>query len=105
MIIAVTALDSEPDCSFDTRFGRARFILVYDTHKDEWQALDNSANTSAQSGAGIAATELLTRSGAGMLLTGHVGPKAERALAAAGIEVRLGDFGSPREAVASVSRD
>jgi predicted Fe-Mo cluster-binding NifX family protein len=105
MKIAATALASTPDSTFDSRFGRTPFILVYDTVTDSWQTLDNAANASAQSGAGIGATQLVAGIGAQILVTGHVGPKAEQALSAAGIEVRLGEFETPQDAVASVAHD
>jgi predicted Fe-Mo cluster-binding NifX family protein len=51
-------------------------------------------------GAGIQAAETICRLGAGVLLTGYVGPKAFQALSAAGVEV-CQDLGrmSVREAV------
>lgn len=97
--IAVTSSGSSPDDAFDNRFGRAPFILVYNTHADVWEVIDNSANTQAQSGAGIGAADLVARAQVDVLVTGHLGPKAEQALAAAQIESRLGEFSSPRRAV------
>lgn len=83
----------------DARFGRAAWLLVYDTVTDRWEALDNSANVDAAHGAGISAAEMVARSGAQVLLTGACGPKALDALSRANIQVIEGQEGTVREAV------
>ena len=91
MKVAVSSQGPSPADPFDRRFGRAPYLLVYDTNADSWSTFDNTENREAQSGAGIGAATKLAASGAIVLVTGHVGPKAEQALQAAGISVFLTD--------------
>jgi predicted Fe-Mo cluster-binding NifX family protein len=71
----------------DSRFGRAPKFLVYDLESETFEIVDNQRNLNAAQGAGIQAAETVARLGAASLVTGHCGPKAFRALAAAGIQI------------------
>ena len=86
MKIAVTARGSGPDSPVDERFGRAYWILVYDDASGSWEALDKAAQAVAGRGAGA-------------VLTGVTGPKAYRALHAAGIAVYHGATGTAASAL------
>jgi predicted Fe-Mo cluster-binding NifX family protein len=84
----------------DPRFGRAAYHLVIDTDTMELQVLDNSATRSLGHGAGIQAAENVANSGAQVLLSGFVGPKAYQTLQAAGIKIGQGVDGmTVREAL------
>lgn len=84
--IAITSQGPDLDGPVDPRFGRAAGFLVVD--KDGKRSyVDNGSSQTLAQGAGIQAAENLARSGAKVLLTGYVGPKAWRALEAAGIKV------------------
>jgi predicted Fe-Mo cluster-binding NifX family protein len=61
---------------------------------------DNSQNLNAAQGAGIQAAATVSRLGATVLITGHCGPKAFRALMAAGIKIYTGATGTVSEAIA-----
>lgn len=100
MKIAVSCQGPRPTDRFDERFGRAAYLLIYDTTSDSWAAFDNSQNREAQSGAGIGAASKVAETGAQVVITGHVGPKAAQALQAAGIQVVLSTASTPTEAVA-----
>jgi predicted Fe-Mo cluster-binding NifX family protein len=99
MKIAVTAAGRQMTDNVDLRFGRAKFFLVVDTDTDEWTACDNTQNLNAAQGAGIQAAETVARLGAESVITGHVGPKAFRALNAAGITIFLSTKGTVADAV------
>jgi predicted Fe-Mo cluster-binding NifX family protein len=86
----------------DPRFGRAEIFLLIDTAADELSVVDNLAARDAMQGAGIQAAELAARSGADAVLTGHCGPKAFRALRAAGIRVFTGAEGTVEQAMAAL---
>lgn len=89
MKIAVSSQGPSAGDLFDHRFGRAPYLLVYDTQSEAWNSFDNAENREAQSGAGIGAATKVAETGATVVVTGRVGPKAEQALGAAGITVYL----------------
>ena len=92
--IAVSSQGSGLDDRVDPRFGRAAGFVIVDPQTMEFTYLDNLAARDMGSGAGIQAAETVARSGARVILTGHVGPKAQQALSAADIQVveGLGDL-------------
>lgn len=99
MRIAVTASGSEPASPVDGRFGRAWWILIHDEDAGTWEAVDNAQARNAVQGAGIRAAQVLADRSVQVLLTGITGPKAFRALSAAGIRVYHGASGTPEQAL------
>ena len=85
--IAVSCEEPGLDSQIDPRFGRAAGYCIVDPDTLEFSYVDNGASQALSQGAGIQAAETVCRSGAGVVLTGYVGPKAFRALSAAGIQV------------------
>lgn len=85
--IAVTSEGPSLDQAVDPRFGRAAGFMVVDPTDMSFEYLDNGGSQTLAQGAGIQAAESVARSGAKVLLTGFVGPKAFRALEAAGIKI------------------
>jgi predicted Fe-Mo cluster-binding NifX family protein len=85
--IAISAEGPGLDEALDSRFGRAAGFMVVDPQTLDFTYLDNGASQTMAQGAGIQAAEIVARSGAEAVLTGYVGPKAFRALQAAGIQV------------------
>ncbi|MGD0728284.1 MAG: NifB/NifX family molybdenum-iron cluster-binding protein [Spirochaetia bacterium] len=101
MKIVVTAQGDTLSAPVDQRFGRAARFIVYDTETKKIEAVDNGQNLQAAQGAGIQAAETVSRLGAECLLTGHCGPKAFRALSAAGVRIYNGASGTVAEAIAA----
>ncbi len=99
MKIAVSSRGPNLDSEVDPRFGRAQFIVVVDSETMEIETLDNKENLNAFKGAGIQAASAVSEKGAEVLLTGHCGPNAFKALQAAGIKVANDAVGTVREAV------
>jgi len=85
--IAISCEEPSLDAKVDPRFGRAAGFLVVDLNTMDFEYLDNGASQTMAQGAGIQAAETIARSGARVVLTGFVGPKAFQALSAAGIKV------------------
>jgi predicted Fe-Mo cluster-binding NifX family protein len=85
--IAVSCDEPSLDSHIDPRFGRAAGFLIVDPDTMAFEYLDNGASQVMAQGAGIQAAETVARSGAKVVLTGFVGPKAFQSLSAAGIEV------------------
>lgn len=85
--VAVTSDGPTLQDQVDPRFGRAAGFVVVDTETMACEYVDNGASQALAQGAGIQAAERIVSAGAGIVLTGTVGPKAFRALQAAGVQV------------------
>jgi predicted Fe-Mo cluster-binding NifX family protein len=102
--VGVSALGPGLDDRVDERFGRASHLLVVDSQTLEYEAVDNSANYNALQGAGIGAAEVVVSRGAEAVITGHLGPKAYRALKAAGVDGYEGTGMTVRAAIGAWSQ-
>lgn len=101
--VVVTAAGEREDSPVDPRFGRAPRLLLVDVASGRVErAVANDEGVAAVQGAGIRAAEAVAALGAEALLTGHCGPKAFRALQAAGVKVFTGAAGTVAEAVAAL---
>lgn len=87
MKIAFTTSGETLNAPLDSRFGRAPKFLIYDLDENTFEIVDNQQSMNAAQGAGIQAAETVARRGVSGLVTGHCGPKAFRALTAAGITI------------------
>ena len=85
--IAISCEAPSLDASLDPRFGRAAGVLIVDPQTMAFEYRDNGASQAMAQGAGIQAAEIVAAAGAGVVLTGYVGPKAFQALSAVGIKV------------------
>ena len=94
MKLIVTSTGASLMDPVDTRFGRAKYFIVIDTEAGAVSVHDNTQNLNAAQGAGIQAAETIVRLGGEAVISGNVGPKAFRALSAAGIKVYLAPSGS-----------
>ena len=99
MKVAITAKGLNLSAPVDPRFGRAPYILIFDTDTLSCEVLDNSTNVNALKGAGIQAATMIADRGAQVLLTGYCGPNAFRTLEAAGTRVVTDVSGTVREAL------
>ena len=86
-IIAVTSEGPDITDMVDPRFGRAAGFVVVDLATMATSYVDNGGSQALSQGAGIQAAENVARAGAGVVLSGFVGPKAFQALSAGGIQV------------------
>lgn len=105
MKVALSALAPELDARIDERFGRAAYLLVVDTETLEFDSIDNTANQRALQGAGIGAAESVANAGAAAVITGHLGPKAFKALTLVGIKGYSGAGMTVREALTAFAAD
>jgi predicted Fe-Mo cluster-binding NifX family protein len=85
--IVITSEGPSLDDQVDPRFGRAAGFVLVDLDTMDTQYIDNGQSQMLAQGAGIQASQIIARAGASWLLTGYVGPKAFKVLAAAGIKV------------------
>jgi predicted Fe-Mo cluster-binding NifX family protein len=100
MKLVVTSTGKTMDSAVDPRFGRAGNFILFDTDTQAHQVLDNRAGVDAAHGAGIQAAEQVAKLGAQVVITGRCGPKAERSLRAAGIEIVVGAAGTVADVIA-----
>ncbi len=100
MRIAFSTNGETMDDPIESRFGRCRSFLLYDTDTKETILLENEA-AQASGGAGIQAAELLARNGVKLVITGHVGGNAAQTLSASEIEVLQGYSSTIRVALDS----
>lgn len=85
--IAVTSEGPTLADQMDPRFGRAGGFVIVDLETMNTSYVDNGLSQAMAHGAGIQAAENIINAGAGVLLTGYVGPKAFTALAAGGVKI------------------
>jgi len=105
MKVAVPASGVTPAASVEARFARAPHFLVFDTEGGTWATVENAQVLNAVQGAGIQAAETLVRNGVNAVLTTHCGPKAFRALQAAGVAVYIGVTGTVEDAMHQLLAD
>jgi predicted Fe-Mo cluster-binding NifX family protein len=86
-ILAVSSSGPALTDPVDPRFGRAHGFVLVNLETGGLTYVDNAASQALSQGAGIQAAENLAKAGAEVLLTGQVGPKAWKALQAAGLKV------------------
>ena len=91
--VAVTSEGPGLEDRLDPRFGRAGGFVIVDVETMATEYIDNGQAQTLAQGAGIQAAEIIANSGAIVLLTGSVGPKAFQALNAVGIKVGI-DLGN-----------
>jgi len=91
MKIAITSQGKEQNSQPDMSFGRAKWFIIYDEDTGRLEAIENAQNVQTAHGAGINAAQTVADLGAGVVLTGNVGPNAFRTLQAAGIRIVLFD--------------
>jgi predicted DNA-binding protein (UPF0251 family)/predicted Fe-Mo cluster-binding NifX family protein len=98
--IAISAKGPTPEAQVDARFGRAEWFVLFDPALQRWSSLSNQDAQAQAQGAGLAAVERLAKAGVVKVVSGSIGPKAARALSAAGIAAIEGAQGrSVREAL------
>jgi predicted Fe-Mo cluster-binding NifX family protein len=86
-LIAITSEGPMLEDVLDPRFGRAAGFMIVDPQTMEHRYVENGSAQAMAQGAGIQAAETVAGTGAEVVLTGFVGPKAFMALSAAGIRV------------------
>jgi predicted DNA-binding protein (UPF0251 family)/predicted Fe-Mo cluster-binding NifX family protein len=99
MNVAVTSRGPDLTSEVDSRFGRAKYIIIVDIATGEFTAHDNSGTADSGHGAGIQAGRRVIELGAQALITGRVGPKAYTTLQAGDVSVHDGAEGSVQSAI------
>ena len=98
-LIAVSARSGDCRAEVYERFGRAYWFMLFNPADGHWQAFNNEENRALTAEAGVATVESLLELGVRVVLTGETGPRAFRALTAAGVVVVQDVVGNVEEAV------
>jgi predicted Fe-Mo cluster-binding NifX family protein len=98
MKIAVSARGKDMDAPIDPRFGRCACFVIVNTDDMSYEGCDNES-MALGGGAGIQSAQFVASKGAEVVITGNVGPNAERTLSASGVELVTGQTGTVRGAV------
>ena len=102
MKIAISSTGQDMSADVDPRFGRAAYLCIFDTSKNEMlEVIDNSESKNASQGAGITVAGLVASKGVETILTGRVGPKAMAVVEKANIKVVSGVSGSVEQTIAA----
>ncbi|MBM7556389.1 NifB/NifX family molybdenum-iron cluster-binding protein [Halanaerobacter jeridensis] len=98
MKIVVTAADDNGlKAKLDSRFGRASYFAFVDTKDDSVEFIKNDAKN-ASSGAGVQAAQTVADTGADVLISGNIGPKAFDGLSRTDLEI----YSGPEESIQKV---
>ncbi len=98
MKIAVSSTGTDLGSRIDPRFGRCAYFLIVETEDMSFEACDNE-NNALGGGAGIQSAQFVASKGSKAVVTGNCGPNAVRTIAAAGLELYVGQAGTVRQAV------
>ena len=104
MRIAVSAHAADSSARMEARFGRASWFVVFDSDSGSYAPVDNGQAAGLARGAGTKAAQTVINADADVVITGHCGPKAFRALTAAGVKVILQSDGLVRDLVTKYRR-
>ncbi len=100
MKIVISSTGPTLKADVDPRFGRAPFLIMYETDTGEViEAIDNAGGQDASQGAGISVAGLMAQKGVKVILTGRVGPKAMAVVDRAGIKVVADARGTVEEVI------
>ncbi len=87
MRIAVTARENSLDSPFVFRFCRARGFILFNTDSQHIAYLDNTDGQGPDLSAVVETVRIITHHGVQALITGSIGPRASKVLAATSIRV------------------
>jgi len=99
MKLAIPCNEQKLTAPLGPQFGRAAFFAIYDLETKITVYINNSQVVNTPSGAGVQAARHIIDAGAAVLLSAHCGPKAFRALQAAGVQIYTGLAGTVQEAI------
>ncbi|MFC1535085.1 NifB/NifX family molybdenum-iron cluster-binding protein, partial [Thermodesulfobacteriota bacterium] len=78
------------------RFGRCAYFIICDTDDMSFEAFNNE-NITLGGGAGIQSAQFIASKGAEAVITGNCGPNAVNTLAAADVQLFVGQSGTVKE--------
>ncbi|MFH1487715.1 MAG: NifB/NifX family molybdenum-iron cluster-binding protein [Pseudomonadota bacterium] len=104
MKVAVSSSGRDLESPIDPRFGRCACFINCDVEDMSFEAFDNE-NMALGGGAGIQSAQFVASKGANAVITRNCGPNAVKTLAAAGVQLFVGQSGAVREAIERFKRN
>jgi predicted Fe-Mo cluster-binding NifX family protein len=101
--LCASAKGPDLEAEVDPNFGRAPYFLIVDPETQRFDAFENPYADLGQ-GAGIQAAQFVAAQHVSSVLTGQVGPNAQRVLESAGIRVISAEKCTVREALSWLQR-
>lgn len=89
MKLAITSSGNSLDDPMDERFGRAPYFIILDLDNSSYTSINNVQDTDSAQGAGIQAAQNIVNTGADVVITGNIGPKAFTTLKAAEVDIYI----------------
>ena len=86
MKVAISASGPDKESEVDQRFGRCPYFMIVDTDKMEFESMNNK-HTNKSHGVGPQVVQMLSDMKIDAVITGNVGPNANRTLDSANIDV------------------
>lgn len=105
MRVAVSARGKDLSSMLDPRFGRAPYLIIYDTESDTMEVVDNTSAGQMAHGAGIQTAQNVVNQHADLVVSGNFGPKACQVLQAAKIRLAVSPETSIGEVLNLVKND
>ena len=99
MKIAVSTKGKSLYSDVDPRFGRSTGFILFDTDTGNADYLDHSSQRALSQAKEIKAAQMIADTGAGVLITGQLGPKSARILKKSGIKIFECTGGTVQEAM------
>ncbi|MFW5790225.1 MAG: NifB/NifX family molybdenum-iron cluster-binding protein [Bacillota bacterium] len=97
-IFAITASGQGIEAELDKKFGRCKYIIIYDPATEKVTSYENKF-LQQSSGVGVKTAEFIADKGVEKVLTFKVGPKAAQVLDKAGIETITGLKGQVKDII------
>lgn len=104
MKICITSSGNTLESQIDPRFGRCRYFIIWDYSTNTFEVIDNP-NIDAGSGAGIQSAQLVVGHKVSQVITGEVGPKAEKVLQTANVQIITNTSGSIKDVIEKYRND
>ncbi|MGM0442104.1 MAG: NifB/NifX family molybdenum-iron cluster-binding protein [Elusimicrobiota bacterium] len=98
MKLCITSTGNKKDSPVDPRFGRCSYFIFYNSKKDEYKVVENTAARAAR-GAGVEASKIVMNENPQVIITGNIGPNASNVILNSDIKIYSVDGGTVKQAI------
>ena len=102
MKIAIASMEKELSSKIDPRLGRARYIIIHDSGKSDFEVIDNQEFSQLSTGAGVKAAEVIVDKNVDYIVSQNFGPKALQVFKAANVKAAVISSGTIAEAIENI---